>query len=176
MKKFHIAILATLIIVALGLGYLFFILPDQIEKNLIAKVPDSVKLDYEKFSLDYIKQGAILSNVEIKINDFNGVIKANEINLQDLGDENIGFSIKLLDVSSVGIEYHAKQFDVDSLSLPGLLFISNEFKKDINSGLQALKNAKPKTVKMMKINDSRLNVDGKKIIFLILQLLSLGTE
>ena len=97
MKKFHLAILATLIIVALGLGYLFFILPDQIEKNLIAKVPDSVKLDYEKFSLDYIKQGVVLSNVEIKINDFNGVIKANEINLQDLGDENIGFSILNLD-------------------------------------------------------------------------------
>ena len=158
MKKLHMSILAFLIIVALGLGYIFFILPEQMEKDFIAKVPDSVKLDYEKFSLDYIKQGVILSNVEIKINDFNGVIKANEINLQDLGDENIGFSIKLLDVSSVGIEYHANQFDVDSLSMPGLLLISNEFKKDIISGLQALKNAKPKTVEMMKINDSRLRV------------------
>lgn len=168
MKKFHISIIAFLIIVALGLGYIFFVLPEQMEKVFIAKVPDSVKLDYEKFSLDYIKQGAILSNVEIKINDFNGVIKANEINLQDLGDGNIGFSIKLLDVSSVGIEYHAKQFDVDSLSLPGLLLISNEFKKDIISGLQALKNAKPKTVEMMKINDSRLRVsqpDERKINF-----------
>ena len=158
MKKLHISILAFLIIVALGLGYIFFILPEQMEKDFLAKVPDAVKLDYEKFSLDYIKQGAILSNVEIKINDFNGVIKANEINLQDLGDENIGFSIKLLDVSSDGIEYHANQFDVESLSMPGLLLISNEFKKDIISGLQALKNAKPKTVEMMKINDSRLRV------------------
>ena len=168
MKKLHMSILAFLIIVALGLGYIFFILPEQIEKDLIAKVPDSVKLDYEKFSLDYIKQGAILSNVEIKINDFNGVIKANEINLQDLGDENIGLSIKLLDVSSDEIEYHANQFDVESLSMPGLLLISNEFKKDIISGLQALKNAKPKTVEMMKINDSRLRVlppDEKKINF-----------
>ena len=155
MKKLHMAILAFLIIVALGLGYIFFILPEQMEKDFIAKVPDSVKLDYEKFSLDYIKQGVILSNVEIKINDFNGVIKANEINLQDLGDENIGFSIKLLNIDSdaTGLKYQAKQFDVDSLSLPGLLLISNEFKKDYISGLQALKNAKPKTVKMMKIND-----------------------
>ena len=176
MKKFHIAILTTLIIVALGLGYLFFILPDQIEKNFIAKVPDSVKLDYEKFSLDYIKQGVVLSNVEIKTNDFNGIITANTINLHDLGDENIGFSIKLLNIDSdaTGLKYQAKQFDVGSLSLPGLLFISNEFKKDYISGLQALKNAKSKTVKMMEINDSRLNVDGKKINFLNFTLVEFG--
>ena len=160
MKKLHIAILAFLIIVAVGLGYIFFILPDQMEKDLISKVPDSVKLDYDNFSLDYIKQGVTLSNVEIKINDFNGVIKANEINLRDLGDENIGFSIKLLNVDSAatGMKYHAKQFDVDSLYLPGLLLISNEFKKDHISGLQALKNAKPKTVNMMQINILNIKV------------------
>ncbi len=176
MKKLHMAILAFLIIIALGLGYIFFILPEQMEKDFIAKVPDSVKLDYEKFSLDYIKQGVILSNVEIKINDFNGIIKANEINLQDLGDENIGFSIKLLNVDSAatGIKYHAKQFDVDSLFLPGLLLISNEFKKDYISGLQALKNAKPKTVKMMKINDSRLNADDRQINFLNFTVVEFG--
>ena len=50
MKKLHIAILAFLIIVAVGLGYIFFILPDQMEKDLFSKVPDSVKLDYENFS------------------------------------------------------------------------------------------------------------------------------
>ena len=176
MKKLHIAILAFLIIVAVGLGYIFFILPGQMEKDLISKVPDSVKLDYEKFSLDYIKQGVTLSNVEIKINDFNGVIKANEINLRDLGDENIGFSIKLLNVDSAatGMKYHAKQFDVDSLYLPGLLLISNEFKKDHISGLQALKNAKPKTVNMMQINGSRLNADEVQINILNIKVVELG--
>mgnify|MGYP000554248231 CR=1 FL=1 len=105
---------------------------------------------------------------EININVLDEIIKANEIILQDLGDENIGFSIKLLNVDSAatGIKYHANQFDVDSLFLPGLLLISNEFKKDYISGLQALKNAKPKTVKMMKINDSRLNADNRQINFL----------
>ena len=55
MKKLHMSILAFLIIVALGLGYIFFILPEQMEKVFIAKVPDSVKLDYEYPNLNNLE-------------------------------------------------------------------------------------------------------------------------
>ena len=159
-QKIKLTIIVVIIGVVIGLGYIFLILPGQIEKDMLSKIPDSVKLNYENFSLDYMKQGVVLSNVDIKINEFDGVINASEMRLQDLDDGNISFSIKLINVDSesLGLNYQAKQFSADLVYLPGIKLISDEFKKDELSGLLALNNA---NIKMMKVKDSKLKVkDG----------------
>ena len=141
MKKTKLTIIIVIIGVVFGLGYIFLILPGQIEKDMLSKIPDSVNLKYDKFSLDYIQQGVVLNNVKIKINEFDGVINASEMRLQDLGDENIAFSIKLMNVDSesLGFNFQTKQLSADSVYLPGIKLISDGFKKDERIGFQAIK-------------------------------------
>jgi hypothetical protein len=173
LNKINLSIIGFIIIVGIGLGYVFLILPGQIEKDMLSKIPDSIKLDYEKFSLDYLKPGVVLTNVNIKINEFDGVINANEISVQDLDNGNISFLIKFIEVNSesLDINYESKQLSADLVNIPGIKLIADEFKKDQLSGLLSFNNA---NIKMLRVKDSKLKIKDIQLNFNVFSIDEIG--